>query len=95
MAELTGQLDHTGDYCTIPLSGRTTRPPTEDTTMNVTKQIDTESVAFVVAEALARTQPDDMPPGKQGDYQGEYYQMREALRMVRHYLQEAGVKVEY
>ncbi len=57
--------------------------------------VNLETIAFAVAEALARTQPDDMPAGKQGDYVGEYYQMREALRMVKHFLEAGGVPVTY
>lgn len=60
-----------------------------------TGTLNVELVAFAVAEALARTQPDDMPAGKQGDYVGEYYQMRNALLTLKELLQEAGVKVEH
>jgi hypothetical protein len=54
-------------------------------------QLDTEIIAFAVGEALDRTQPDDMPPGKQGCYVQEYYEMRNALRFVMDKLADAGI----
>ena len=67
---------------------------TTDTTTTA-PQLDTAIIAFAVAEALHLPHPDDMPPGKQGDYLRAYYDMRNALLVIRDLLERDGVKVAY